>query len=130
MIQNIKISSGSLYIKFSNKTEDNFPNIWLRDHAQDELNWDSRSNQRKTFTALIDDNIHIKSASIIENGKFLSIYWSDLKDSVKYSSEFLLNNSLSKNTISKKLKLWKRDSVDKETFINFENVFTNDGEFI
>ena len=46
-IEKIKILSNSLYVKFRSKIEDNFPNIWLRDHAKDEINWDFRSNQRK-----------------------------------------------------------------------------------
>ena len=42
MIENIKILQKELNIQFSDKVEDNFPLIWLRDHAKDELNWDAR----------------------------------------------------------------------------------------
>ena len=51
MIKNIKILSNQLHIFFDDENYENFPNIWLRDHAKDETNWDSRTSQRKTFTA-------------------------------------------------------------------------------
>jgi trimethyllysine dioxygenase len=127
MIENIKVSSVGLYIQFSNKLDDNFPNIWLRDHAKDELNWDSRSSQRKTITSSIESNLYIKNASITDNGKFINILWSDLKEPIKYSSDFLLENSLSKELKTKKLKLWKKRDINKETFINFKDVFSDDG---
>ena len=38
MIKNIKILANSLSVKFKNKHQENFPNIWLRDHAKDEKN--------------------------------------------------------------------------------------------
>ena len=104
MIENIKILQTELNIQFSDKVEDNFPLIWLRDHAKDELNWDERSNQRKTFTALIDSNLKIKEASILENGKSLSILWSDLNSTIKYSHDFLRKNILSQKTNSSNLK--------------------------
>ena len=127
MIESIKVSSAGLYIQFSNKLDDNFPNIWLRDHAKDELNWDSRSSQRKTITSALDPNLYIKKASIVDNGKFIDILWSDLERSIKYSSEFLLNNSLNKNFKSKKLKLWKNNNINKQTFINFKDIFSEEG---
>ena len=57
MIKNIKILSNELNIFFDNEKEDKFPNIWLRDHARDDTSWDSRSHQRKVFTAKIDNNL-------------------------------------------------------------------------
>ncbi len=42
MIENIKILPDSLHVKFTNNIDDNFPNIWLRDHAKDHENWDQR----------------------------------------------------------------------------------------
>ena len=47
MIKEIKILPKELRITFKNSKIDNFPNLWLRDHAKDEINWDYRSNQRK-----------------------------------------------------------------------------------
>ena len=57
MIKDFKISSSGLNVTFENKSEDFYPNIWLRDHAKDEINWDKRSSQRKTFTASLDPNL-------------------------------------------------------------------------
>ena len=57
MIKDFKISSSGLNVTFENKSKDFYPNIWLRDHAKDEINWDKRSNQRKTFTASLDPNL-------------------------------------------------------------------------
>ena len=98
MIENIKILQKELNIQFSDKVEDNFPLIWLRDHAKDELNWDERSNQRKTFTARIDSNLQIKEAFILENGKSLSILWSDLNSAVKTADFISIHMPLNKET--------------------------------
>ena len=71
MIKSIKILPTSLQVRFKNEIDDNFPNIWLRDHAKDEENWDYRSNQRKTYTASLSSKLFIKEASIIDNGKYI-----------------------------------------------------------
>ena len=89
MIEDIKILKKELKIQFSDKIEDNFPFIWLRDHARDELNWDNRSNQRKTFTASIDPSLQIKEATILDNGRSINILWSDLNSAVNYTYDFL-----------------------------------------
>ena len=76
MIENIKILPDSLHVKFKNKLDDNFPNIWLRDHAKDDENWDQRSHQRKTHTANLDPKLFIKEASVSELGDYINILWS------------------------------------------------------
>ena len=78
MITKIDILPDDLQVHFSGENSEIFPNIWLRDHAKDEQNWDKRSSQRKTFTASLDLNLKIKNAEILENGKYLSIAWPDL----------------------------------------------------
>ena len=93
MIKNIKILPDKINILFSNNKEDNFLNIWLRDHAKDEDSWDHRSNQRKIFTAKLDPKLHIKKAILKDNGKSVDILWSDLKKPINYTSNFFLENS-------------------------------------
>ena len=90
----------------NNEREEIYPNIWLRDHARDEENWDKRSNQRKTFTATLDFKLKIKSAEILDNGKSIKIIWPDLEKPVTYSYEFLFNNSLNNKSKINSLKLW------------------------
>ena len=97
-----------LHVYFNNEVYEIYSNIWLRDHAKDEENWDKRSNQRKTFTAALDINLKIKNAEIIENGKYLKIIWPDLEKPVTYSYEFLFNNSLNNKSKINSLKLWKK----------------------
>ena len=92
MIKNIKILPNSLSVKFKNNYQENFPNIWLRDHAKDEENWDKRSHQRKTYTASLDLKIQIKKAKIKDDGSHLEILWSDMDNTVKYSSDYLFKN--------------------------------------
>ena len=41
MIKDIKILPKELKVIFTGKKIDKFPNIWLRDHAKDEENWDN-----------------------------------------------------------------------------------------
>ena len=56
MITKIEILADDVHVHFNGENSEIFPNIWLRDHAKDEQNWDKRSNQRKTFTAALDIN--------------------------------------------------------------------------
>ena len=128
MIKNIKVQPGTLYVKFTNKLDDNFPNIWLRDHAKDKKNWDKRSNQRKTHTAFLDSNLYIKKAEIADGGKYIDILWSDLEKVVKYSSKFLLDHTLGREIINyNKYKLWDKDSVSNQVFIDFNNAISDEG---
>ena len=127
MIENIKILATELNVKFSDKIEDNFPFIWLRDHAKDESNWDKRSNQRKTFTALLNSNLKIKEASILDNGKSISILWSDLNSTINYSHEFLKKNLLSNKQNISNIKLWKNKDINERIFIDYESVLSDEG---
>ena len=127
MIESIKILPDSLYVKFKNKLEDNFPNIWLRDNAKDEENWDYRSNQRKTYTASLSPKLFIKEASIIDNGKYIKILWSDSKKAIRYSTEFLSNNSLKKNIFNDKHILWKKKDISSQVFLNYNDILSKKG---
>ena len=89
--------------------------------------WDKRSNQRKTFTASLDDNLFIKKVTILENGKSVDILWSDLKKSIKYSSDFLLKNSLNKKTENNNLKLWKKNDINRQIFSDYKNIHSKEG---
>ena len=112
MIKNIKILPDKINILFSNNKEDNFLNIWLRDHAKDEDSWDHRSNQRKIFTAKLDPKLHIKKAILKDNGKSVDILWSDLKKPINYSSNFFLENSNKSQKINNNIKIWdKKDGI-------------------
>ena len=127
MIKNIKILSNQLHIFFDDENYENFPNIWLRDHAKDETNWDSRTSQRKTFTALLDSKLYIKKAEIIEQGKYINVLWSDMDKPVKYSYNFLIKNSLSYKSEKNKVKLWLKNEINEDIFIDFENVISKQG---
>ena len=127
MIKKIKILPDDLQVHFNDEKEEIYPNIWLRDHARDEENWDKRSNQRKTFTATLDFNLKIKSAEILDNGKSIKIIWPDLEKPVTYSYEFLFNNSLNNKSKINSLKLWKENDLDDQIYIDFETVQSNEG---
>jgi len=127
MIKKIKILPDDLHVYFNNEREEIYPNIWLRDHARDEENWDKRSNQRKTFTATLDFKLKIKSAEILDNGKSIKIIWPDLEKPVNYSYEFLFNNSLNNKSKIDSLKLWKENDLDDQIYIDFETVQSNEG---
>ena len=120
MIKKIKILSNSLHVYFNKEKYEIYPNIWLRDHAKDEKNWDKRTNQRRTYTASIDLNLKIKKAEIIQDGKFLKISWPDLEKPVTYSYEFLFNNSLNNKSKINSLKLWKHNEIKDQIYINFK----------
>ena len=126
-VEKIKIYEKSLYISYQNKIEDEFPNIWLRDHAKDDENWDSRSHQRKTFTASLDLNIQIKEAKVIGNGNCIDILWADMDSSVQYSYEYLFNNILNNKTKHNSLRLWNKNEIKEDIYINFQNLLKDDG---
>ena len=127
MIENIKILSNSLSVKFNNNHEENFPNIWLRDHAKDDENWDKRSYQRKTFTASLDIGIQIKEAKIKDDGRHLEILWSDMKKAVNYSSEYLFKNILSKNNKNNNFQLWKKEDIHDDIYFKFKDILDEKG---
>ena len=127
MIKNIKILPDKINILFSNNKEDNFLNIWLRDHARDEDSWDHRSNQRKIFTAKLDPKLHIKKAILKDNGKSVDILWSDLKKPINYSSNFFLENSNKSQKINKNIQIWDKKDIGEEIYTDFQNTITNDG---
>ena len=127
MIKNIKILPDKINILFSNNKEDNFLNIWLRDHAKDEDSWDHRSNQRKIFTAKLDPKLHIKKAILKDNGKSVDILWSDLKKPINYSSNFFLENSNKSQKINNNIKIWDKKDIGEEIYTDFQNTITNDG---
>ena len=127
MIKNIKILPDKINILFSNNKEDNFLNIWLRDHARDEDSWDHRSNQRKIFTAKLDPKLHIKKAILKDNGKSVDILWSDLKKPINYSSNFFLENSNKSQKINKNIQIWDKKDIGEEIYTDFQNTITNEG---
>ncbi len=127
MIENIKILPNSLIVKFKNKTEENFPNIWLRDHAKDHENWDKRSHQRKTYTASLDINIQIKEAKIKNGGNYIEILWADMKNKVEYSYEYLFNNTLNNNNKNLNLQLWKKNDINEDIYLNYKDILNDEG---
>ena len=66
MITKIEILADDVHVHFNGENSEIFPNIWLRDHAKDEQNWDKRSSQRKTFTASLDLNLKIKNFTFLK----------------------------------------------------------------
>ena len=127
MIKNIKVLPDKINILFSNNKEDNFLNIWLRDHARDEDSWDHRSNQRKIFTAKLDPKLHIKKAILKDNGKSVDILWSDLKKPINYTSNFFLENSKKSQKINNNIQIWDKKDIGEEIYTDFQNTITNDG---
>tara|TARA_Y100000741_G_C18234467_1_gene551132 strand:- start:6 stop:1103 length:1098 start_codon:yes stop_codon:yes gene_type:complete len=127
MIKEIKILPKELKVIFNGKKIDKFPNIWLRDHAKDEENWDNRSNQRKIFTAKLNPNLYIKKAEIRNQGKTIEVFWSDMKNSVKYPSSFLFQNSLFQKLQKKKLNFLQPAKANKKIFFKFDDVLSEKG---
>ena len=127
MIKNIKILPDKINILFSNDKEDNFLNIWLRDHARDKDSWDHRSNQRKIYTAKLDPKLQIKKAILKDNGKSVDILWSDLKKPINYTSNFFLENSNKSKKINDNIKIWDKKDIGKDIYIDFQNTINNDG---
>ena len=105
MIKNFKFKKNNVEIFFVNRKSKIYPNIWLRDHIKNTENWDFRTNQRKTFTANLAPDLKAVKGKILENGKLLSITWSDSSSPAKYSHKFLLNNS-EKKQLKKNIKPW------------------------
>ncbi len=127
MIESVKILTNSLRIKFKGETIENFPNIWLRDHAKDEQNWDRRSHQRKTNTGCLDLDIKIKQAKLKNEGQHIEILWSDMTNVVSYSSEYLLKHLLCKNRKDFKFRLWKKYQIKEDIFLSYKDIMRENG---
>ena len=126
-VDKIEVLNEGLKVFFSNKSEDVFPNIWLRDHAKDENNWDERSNQRKTFTAKLNPNIKIKNANISNEGEYIDIIWSDTSNNIQYSSEFLYENSINYSRDKNQIKIWEAKEIKEDIFLNYKNLINDEG---
>ena len=127
MIKNIKILPDKLKVFFENNTEDNFLNIWLRDHAKDEKSWDARSNQRKIYTAKLDPKLHIKEAKLKDNGNSIDILWSDLNKPIKYSSSFFSENSKFFKKKKSNIQIWDRTGIKNDIYVDFNDVISAKG---
>jgi len=127
MIESVKILTKSLSVKFKDDTVENYPNIWLRDHAKDEQNWDGRSHQRKTNTASLDLDIKIKKAKVKNEGQNVEILWSDMISAVTYSSEYLFKHVLKNNNKKFKYSLWKKQQIKEDIFLSYQDIIKNSG---
>ena len=126
-VNKIEVLNDALKVYFANNSEDIFPNLWLRDHAKDESNWDERSNQRKTFTAGLNPNIKIKKANISNEGEYIDIIWSDASNNIQYSSEFLYKNSVNYSYDKKQIKIWENKEIKDDIFLNYKNIISDEG---
>ena len=127
MIESVKILTNSLSVKFKDDTVENYPNIWLRDHAKDEQNWDRRSHQRKTNAGSLDLDIKIKQAIVKNKGQNVEILWSDMISSVTYSSEYLFKHVLKNNNKKFKYSLWKKQQIKEDIFLSYQDIIKNSG---
>ena len=121
MIKNFKIKKNNVQIFFVNGQSKIYPNIWLRDHIKNSENWDFRTNQRKTFTANLKPDLRAVEGKILENGKHLSIIWSDSLYPAKYSYNFLLNKEEKKQK-DKNIKPWVARDIKNQIYINFNKI--------
>ena len=126
-VKKIEVLNEGLKVSFANNSEDIFPNLWLRDHAKDESNWDVRSNQRKTFTARLNPNIKIKNANISNEGEYIDIIWSDASNNIQYSSEFLYKNSANYSHDKNQIKIWENKEIKDDIFLNYKNITSDQG---
>ena len=126
-VNKIEVLNDALKVSFANNSEDIFPNLWLRDHAKDESNWDERSNQRKTFTAGLNPNIKIKKANISNEGEYIDIIWSDATNNIQYSSEFLFKNSVNYSYDKNQIKIWENKEIKDDIFLNYKNIISDEG---
>ena len=126
-VNKIEVLNDALKVSFANNSEDIFPNLWLRDHAKDVINWDERSNQRKTFTAGLNPNIKIKKVNISNEGEYIDIIWSDASNNIKYSSEFLYKNSLNYSHDKNQIKIWENKEIKDDIFLNYKNIISDEG---
>jgi len=124
MIKNFKLKKNNVEIFFVNRKSKIYPNIWLRDHIKNTENWDFRTNQRKTFTANLAPDLKAVKGKILENGKLLSITWSDSSSPAKYSHKFLLNNS-EKKQLNKNIKPWIARDIKNQIYIDYNKIDEN-----
>ena len=100
MIENIKVLHDRLHVFFTNQKQEEYPIIWLRDHARDEINWDSRTSQRKIFTASLDSNTEeevLKSINSLRGNKTIIMISHNLKNLKDCDYVYSLKNGVLKN---------------------------------
>ena len=127
MITKIEILADDVHVHFNGENSEIFPNIWLRDHAKDEQNWDRRSYQRKTNTASLDLDIKIKQAKVKNKGQNLEILWADMISAVTYSSDYLFKHVLKNNNKVFEFSLWKQHQIKQDIFLNYHDIIKDSG---
>ncbi len=89
--------------------------LWLRDNARDEASFDSRSNQRRVFTASLDPDIRPDEISAAPGGEAVNIQWPDSEAPTAYEADFLYDFRQSKATTTPAYKTWD-GSITPERF--------------
>ena len=82
---------------------------------------------KKNFYCIFGLNIQIKEAKVIGNGNCIDILWADMDSSVQYSYEYLFNNILNNKTKHNSLRLWNKNEIKDDIYINFQNLLKDDG---
>ena len=111
-IDNIKLSSDSVDVLWSDKKLSHFHFLWLRDNCQSSFHLDTR--MRKFNILSVSKNIHPIKISIVKNNS-LKIEWSENKHKSIFKFKWLRENCYTiKNIIDPPYKLW--DSSIKKKF--------------
>ena len=104
---------------------------WLRDNAMDSKTRDKNNGQRLISVSDVPVNTCIKSASIDEKGKNITLKFLPDKKEVKFSSKWLEINAYDKKSnnskiwINPNLKVWSNDTMKNIPVINYKSAKSN-----
>ena len=79
----------SLVLRWDNGRESRFPWFWLRDHGQDAASLDPATLQRRVDTFALDEDLCGTSATVLDEGRALSVGWPDGAGASRYAADFL-----------------------------------------
>lgn len=88
MLTNLVLGEDQLSLSI-NGGQARFDYFWLRDNARDPVSFDTRSNQRELFTALVDPAIRPRNGWVDDDAGTLVLEWPDLDVAAHYETGFL-----------------------------------------
>ncbi|MGB1871575.1 MAG: hypothetical protein ACPHQ8_03030 [Candidatus Puniceispirillaceae bacterium] len=88
MLTNLVLGEDQLSLSI-NGGQARFDYFWLRDNARDPVSFDTRSNQRELFTALVDPAIRPRNGWVDDDAGTLVLEWPDLDVAAHYEAGFL-----------------------------------------
>ncbi|NKB77199.1 MAG: DUF971 domain-containing protein [Gammaproteobacteria bacterium] len=119
----------AIKVHWEDGTVSSYSWFWLRDHAKDPISFDSRSQQRELFTAMVDPDITPIHVEKSRDGDSVLVSWPDLHEPVLYSADFFFEFMQPENRLNSwKKTVWDAQSISEDDYsMDWSQFLQDDG---